>query len=98
MIAGAAALALAGGAALSEAGSARHLGQLLKLALGWLLLALALKQWQGRPGAGAAGRLPGWIDSVDHFTAVRAGALGAGPIRLNPKNMVLIIAAATGDR
>ncbi|WP_436790504.1 GAP family protein, partial [Yinghuangia sp. YIM S10712] len=39
--------------------------------------------------------LPKWMHTVDSFTPVKAGALGMALSALNPKNLLLVIAAAT---
>ena len=51
---------------------------MLKLVLGVLLLRLALRRWRGRSRQGEAPELPGWMQSVDRFTAARAAGLGVG--------------------
>ena len=66
----------------------------LKLALGMLLIVLAVRQWRGgRDGDGAEAKMPGWMRRLDGFTAPRAFALGAAASSLNPKNLGLTIAA-----
>jgi threonine/homoserine/homoserine lactone efflux protein len=64
------------------------------LGLGLLLLALAVKQWRGRPGADEEKPLPGWMRTIDEFTSVKAGAAGFALSALNPKNLLLVVAAA----
>jgi len=67
---------------------------LLELALGLLLVALAVKQWRGRPRGDAVAELPKWMESVDHFRAPKAAAMGVLLSAANPKNLVLTVAAA----
>jgi len=38
--------------------------------------------------------VPGWMDTVDQFTVARAGAIGFALSALNPKNVLLSVAAA----
>jgi len=62
--------------------------------LGLLLVALAVKQWRGRPRAGAEPPVPGWMRTVDDFTVAKAGGAGFALSALNPKNVLLTVAAA----
>jgi hypothetical protein len=67
----------------------------LKLALGLLLLALAVRGWRGRAAKGAGGELPRWMGALETMSAPKA--LGAGLVLnvANPKNVVLVVAATT---
>ena len=64
------------------------------LALGLLFLAMALKQWRGRPKAGETAEMPRWMSAVDHFTPAKSFGLGVVLSGLNPKNLALTVAAA----
>jgi threonine/homoserine/homoserine lactone efflux protein len=66
----------------------------LKLALGALLLLVALKQWRARPHDGQEAPTPKWMGAIDGFTAPKS--LGAGVVlsAANPKNLLLAVAAA----
>jgi threonine/homoserine/homoserine lactone efflux protein len=88
-------LLVASGANASESGEPATWVGVLKLGLGALLLLLAVKQWRGRPRGDADAALPGWMRTVDHFTAGRAVAMGVALSAINPKNLVLTIGAAT---
>ncbi len=66
----------------------------IKVVIGALLLALAVKQWKGRPQDGETPALPGWMASVDDLAPAKALALGALLSGVNPKNLGLTIAAA----
>lgn len=85
---------------LADAGDASEGGEpatwvdLLLLGLGLLLLALAAKQWRGRPRAGEETPMPGWMRTVDRFTVAKAGGAGFALAALNPKNILLTAAAA----
>jgi threonine/homoserine/homoserine lactone efflux protein len=67
----------------------------VKLGLGLVLIAMAAKQWKGRPGAGEEAGLPGWMDAVDHFSARRSAGLGTALAAINPKNLILVVAGVT---
>lgn len=88
-------LLAAGGAGASDGDQPAEWANLLKLALGAALLALALKQWRGRPREGEVAKLPSWMRSVDHFTTARSAGLGIALAAVNPKNLVLVVGAAT---
>ena len=88
-------LLIAGGANASENGSPSDWASVVKLALGLVLLWVASKQWRGRPRPGEQAALPSWMESVDHFGAPRSAALALALSAVNPKNLLLIVAAAT---
>ncbi len=59
-----------------------------------LLLALAVKQWRGRPTEGEEAPLPKWMATIDSFTPPKALAIGVLLSGINPKNLLLTVAAA----
>jgi cytochrome c biogenesis protein CcdA len=67
---------------------------ILKLALGVYLLFAAVKKFRGRPRVDGQGSLPKWMDGIASYSPTRA--LGAGIVlgSLNPKNVVVGLAAA----
>ena len=65
----------------------------VELVLGALLLLLALSQWLSRPKPGEATGLPRWMAAIDRLTAVRAGGLGLVLSALNPKALLVCLAA-----
>jgi hypothetical protein len=67
-----------------------------KIALGVLLLAAALRTWRKRPAAGVEPEMPKWMAGIDALAPGRALGLGALLAAANPKNLVLIVGAATG--
>jgi threonine/homoserine/homoserine lactone efflux protein len=89
--AGAIVLLIAGSAGASDGGEPQRWVSWLTLVLGGALLAMAAKQWRGRP-RGDDVPTPKWMETVDDFTPVKA--LGAGVVlsALNPKNLILTIA------
>jgi threonine/homoserine/homoserine lactone efflux protein len=68
---------------------------LLRLALGVLLVLLAVKQWRSRPRGDDEPPLPGWLGAIDGLTTPKAFVAGALASGANPKNVLLGIAAAT---
>ncbi|MGW5386711.1 GAP family protein [Nocardia sp. NPDC003963] len=61
----------------------------LEVALGLLLLAVAVVQWRHRADTAE----PGWMRGIDSLTAGRAVLLGAALAAVNPKNLLLCAAA-----
>ncbi len=66
----------------------------IKIAIGALFLVLGVKQWRGRPKKGETAAVPGWMSSIDDFTAAKAFGVGVLLSGVNPKNLGLTIAAA----
>ncbi|WP_141578841.1 GAP family protein [Actinomadura sp. WMMA1423] len=91
---GAIVLLVSGGAGPSDQGQPAVWASALDLALGVLLLWVAVKEWRGRPRGDEEVSLPKWMRTVDSFTPVKAGVLGIVLSALNPKNLLLVIAAA----
>ena len=87
-------LMLAGAADASDDGEPATWVNVLLLGLGVLLLAAAVKQWRGRPSAGQETPTPGWMSAIDEFTIAKAGGVGFALSALNPKNVLLTVAAA----
>lgn len=73
--------------------ASRPVQGVIKLALGVLLIVLAVKQWRGRPAAGAEPDLPKWMSAVDTFTPVKGLGFGFLLSALNPKNLILAAGA-----
>ena len=93
-VVGAVVLATSSGAGASDGGGPADWVNVLKLALGVLAVLFAAKQWRQRPRAGADPEMPAWIEKVDEFTAGRAAAFGVLLSAANPKNLLLVVAAA----
>jgi len=91
---GAIVLLIAGEVDASEAGEPATWVDVVLLVLGLLLLALAFKQWRGRPSADEEAPTPGWMRTIDDFTTTKAGGAGFALSALNPKNVLLVTAAA----
>jgi hypothetical protein len=67
---------------------------IVELVLGLALLLLAVQQWRGRPRGGDEAPVPKWMGTLDAFTAVKSLAAGAVLSSVNPKNLILAVAAA----
>ena len=67
---------------------------ILKLGLGAYLLVAAVRKFRSRPRAGEPGVMPGWMDGIAAYSPVRSLGLGAVLGGLNPKNLVVAVAAA----
>ena len=67
-----------------------------KLVLGVLFLLLAAQQWRSRPSSGVEPELPTWMAGIDSLRPGKALAFGVLLAGLNPKNLILTAAAASG--
>lgn len=65
----------------------------IKIVLGVLLLVLAVRQWRSRPREGAEPALPKWMAAIDTMTTVRGLLLGFALAAVNPKNLLMGVAA-----
>jgi threonine/homoserine/homoserine lactone efflux protein len=65
----------------------------LKVVLGVLLLAVAVRQWRARPKGDEPATLPKWMAAIDQVTPVKALGLGFLLSAVNPKNLLLCMAA-----
>ena len=74
--AGAILLAIASSAGAQDEGEPAGWVNWLKLSLGLVLLALALKQWRARPGEGEEPQTPAWMGALDGFTPLKAAGTG----------------------
>lgn len=80
--------------ALLSGGSGRW-ASVVGIALGVLLLWMAVRKWRGRPRAGEPPDLPGWAAKVETMTSARAFGLAFLLGAVNPKNLVLVASGAT---
>ena len=67
-----------------------------KIVGGILLLLLAARDWRNRPLPDAEPEMPKWMASVDTLSPGKAFGLGVLMAGVNPKNLILTVAAATG--
>jgi threonine/homoserine/homoserine lactone efflux protein len=65
----------------------------IKIVLGLALLVLAFRQWRGRPRKGEKAALPKWMSAIDTMTALRGLLLGFVLAAINPKNLLMGVAA-----
>jgi hypothetical protein len=84
-------------AALGQAGPTADDGpatwvSVLKLVLGLASIAIAVKQWHGRPEPGEQAQLPSWMEAIDSLTPGKALGIGLLLSSVNPKNLALGIA------
>lgn len=87
-------LLASGGAGAAEKGQPADWVNVLKLALGLLLLRIAARQWRGRARGGDEPELPSWLQAIDRFTTARAATFGVVLSAVNPKNLLLTVGAA----
>ena len=88
-------LLLVGQAGNTSAGKPSTASSVLKLVFGVLALALAVRQWRERPKPGEAAELPKWMSTIDSFTFAKALGLGFALAAVNPKNLLMCLAAGT---
>jgi hypothetical protein len=94
-VVGAVVLALADTSDVSSDQGASDAVFAIKLALGLLLLGLGVRQWFSRPKEGEEPEVPGWMNAIDEFTALRAFGLAVLLAGVNPKNLGLTLAAGS---
>ncbi|MGB0113036.1 MAG: GAP family protein [Ilumatobacteraceae bacterium] len=78
---------------IDASGTPSNTTGVVKVLIGALFLALAVKQWTGRPGPGEEPSLPAWMASIDDLAGPKALGLGFVLSAVNPKNLGLTIAA-----
>ncbi len=67
-----------------------------KIGFGVLLLLLAVRDWRNRPAPGVVPEMPKWMASVDTLSPGKAFGLAVLMAGVNPKNLLLTVAAAVG--
>lgn len=82
-----------GASATAGNGEPETWASVLTLVFGVLLLLMAIKQFNGRPQAGEEPPMPGWMETIDSFTAVKSVGFGLLLAGVNPKNLLLIVGA-----
>ena len=91
-IVGAIVLSLAGAGGASKSGSPAIWVSWVKIALGLLLLLVALRQFRGRPHGDEQPQMPKWMATIDKTTPPAAFGLAAVLSGANPKNLLLAVA------
>jgi Sap, sulfolipid-1-addressing protein len=66
-----------------------------KIVFGVLFLLLAGRSWRSRPAPGSAAQMPTWMAGIDAFTPGKAIGLAVLLGGVNPKNLMLALAAGT---
>ena len=87
-------LLAASDASASDGGEPATWVGVLELVLGCLLALVAVRQWRGRPHEGEEAALPKWMQAIDTFGPGKALGLGVLLSAVNPKNLLLTVAAA----
>lgn len=67
----------------------------IKIALGSLLVVLAIRKWRTRPRGGDEPAVPKWMAAADTMTVGKAFVGALLLASLNPKHLVIMIAGAT---
>src|SRR3954447_24736994 len=93
-IVGAIVLPLAGAGNASSSGSPATWVSWVKIALGVLLLLVAVRQFRGRPRGDDQPQMPKWMATIDDTKPVAALGLAAVLSGANPKNLLLAVAGA----
>ncbi len=79
---------------VSAGGEETSASYVIKALFGLLFLALAVKQWRGRPAPGEEPVMPKWMATIDSFSAGKSFGIAALLAGVNPKNLGLTVAAA----
>ena len=93
-IVGAIVLAIAGPGGASKSGAPATWVSWLKIALGVLLLLVAVRQFRSRPRGGEEPVMPKWMATIDKTTPLAALGLAAVLSGANPKNLLLAVSGA----
>ncbi len=67
-----------------------------KIVFGVLFLLLAMRSWRNRPAPGAQSEMPKWMAGIDALTPWKALGLALLLAGINPKNLMLSVAAGAG--
>ena len=93
-VVGAIVLALAGQGGASTSGSPATWVSWVKVALGILLLLVAVRQFRSRPHEGDEPQMPKWMTTIDKTSPLAALGLAAALSGANPKNLLLAVGGA----
>ena len=84
---------------VSSGGDAHDEGQpadwvnVLKILLGLGVVLIGLRTWRSRPAEGQEAEMPKWMQTIDAFGAGKAAGFGVLLSGVNPKNLLLAVAA-----
>jgi threonine/homoserine/homoserine lactone efflux protein len=92
---GAIGLTIATAAGSSQHGAPSTNANTIEIVAGSLLILFAIWQWHKRPKSGEEPKLPKWMTAVEQVSAPKATGLGLALSAVNPKNLLLTLAAAT---
>jgi Sap, sulfolipid-1-addressing protein len=93
-IVGAIVLSLAGTAGASKSGSPAAWVSWVEIALGLLLLRVAVRQFRSRPHGDEEAQMPKWMATIDKTSPPAALGLAALLSGANPKNLLLAVGGA----
>ena len=94
-VVGAIVLVLAGTVGAARSGEPAAWVGWVKIALGLLLLLVAVRQFRGRPRGDEQPQMPKWMASIDDMKPLTAVGLAAVLSGANPKNLLLAVGGAT---
>jgi Sap, sulfolipid-1-addressing protein len=86
-------VAVAGTATLQTSSGPTTSVSWIKVGLGVVLLAVGFRDWRKRPRGTEQPALPKWLTSIETITPPKAGGLGFLLSAVNPKNLLLLVAA-----
>ena len=92
---GALGLTVVSAAGASDHGTPSTTANLVQILLGAALVIFAVWEWRKRPKPGAEPVMPRWMNAVQDFSPPKAAATGLVLSAVNPKNLILTLAAAT---
>ncbi|MFV9672638.1 MAG: GAP family protein [Acidimicrobiia bacterium] len=78
----------------ADSGDPSTTAGVVKGLLGVLLLVAGWAAWRKRPGSGETAEMPTWMDAIDGFGVGKSFGMGFLLSALNPKNLLLVVAAA----
>lgn len=78
----------------TEKGEPTAVAGYIRIALGVLLLVMAVRQWRNRPGPDETVEVPRFLAGLDSFTSVKSLLTGFALVAINPKNLPLCAAGA----
>ncbi len=67
-----------------------------KIVFGVLFLLIAVRNWRNRPAPGTQPEMPKWMGGIDALTPAKALGLAVLLAGVNPKNLMLAVAAGAG--